>query len=336
MAKRRSFSDLLAESPAARVQQEVPVLNKDELLSHPQEAELLYVPRQSIHRDFKQRYHYDMEQIKAWALSEVKKDGEDKRTWIRSPLWVRPHPTITGEWQLAAGNRRYLSAEVLDIPELLIRVFQFTDKQMREAYLVENTQREDFNPLEEADGILDVLSDELNLPAPEVIRLFYRMQNEKKGRATSNVLGSFEGELLIATINRLSRVSWESFIATRLSLLTKPPEILEAIRDGKIQYTKALAIAKLKDPEARNELLEEAITQALSLTQIQERVAELSTAGTDVELSKPRPLKQRFSATVKRLSVTKVWANPDKAKQLERLLKQLDKLVEDEVAENQE
>jgi ParB family chromosome partitioning protein len=58
----------------------------------------------------------------------------------------------------------------------------------------------------------------------------------------------------------------------RLPLLNLPEDVLSALRSGRIEYTKAKAIASVKDEELRQQLLEDAIANSLSLSQIKEKV----------------------------------------------------------------
>ena len=66
-------------------------------------------------------------------------------------------------------------------------------------------------------------------------------RNEAKGRATHNVMGKPEAVLVEETFNALARGGWQSFVANRLPLLKLPGEVLEAIRSGRLDCTKARA-----------------------------------------------------------------------------------------------
>ncbi len=143
---------------------------------------------------------------------------------------------------------------------------------------VENLQRQDLNSVEETEGILQLLAIELNCSVDRVKLLLYRMKNslEKESRsqgtdtpadnstasapdARGNVSPNPDREKVEAVFASLGKMNWQTFIRTRLPLLKLPPEILEALRQGRIEYTKAKAIAKLKVESARQALLEEAI-----------------------------------------------------------------------------
>ena len=108
----------------------------------------------------------------------------------------------------------------------------------------------------------------------------------------------------------------------RLPLLKLPTELLEALRQGNIAYTKAKAISGVKDAAARNELLENAIANSLSLSQIRELIKELK------PIQQQSELKTRFDATYKQAKQSKeLWQDPKKKKKLESLLSQLEKLI---------
>jgi ParB family chromosome partitioning protein len=101
-----------------------------------------------------------------------------------------------------------------------------------------------------------------------------------------------------------------------------PSEVLEALRTGTIPYTKAQTIARLKDEANRKELLEEAITQNLSVSQIRER---LKAARPPRE--SPQTLKQKMQDLTRRFQKAKAWDDPKKQKRLEKLLLQMETLL---------
>jgi ParB-like chromosome segregation protein Spo0J len=199
-----------------------------------------------------------------------------------------------------------------------------TDDQAVQYALVENLQREDLNPVEETEGLLNLLALRLECDTAEVTSLLYRMENEAKGKITRNVSGNSEASTVEQVFASLGRINWQSFVRTRLPLLKLPDDILEALRSGQLEYTKAKEIAKLKSESERQELLEDAIASSLSLSQIRERI----------KTSQP-PLERgefaaRIDATTKRVKKSKVWENPSKRQRLEFLLKQLEELISSE------
>ena len=262
------------------------------------------------------RRYFDPDKLEQLTIS-VKKLG------ILEPLLVRLlHP---GEYELVAGERRYRAAQKAGLTEIPVVVRELTDEEALQLSLIENLQREDLNPVEETEAILQLLATQLSSSAEEARALLYRMQNEVKGKVTQNVLGSQEGELVKTMFDSLGLMSWESFVSSRLPLLNLPDEVIEALRQGQIEYTKAQAIARLKDNQARQALLFEAIQENLSLKEILERI-RLQRKPQE----KPQSLKIIFKETSNRLQKAKLWNNPEKQQALEKLLKQMEALLAEE------
>jgi ParB family chromosome partitioning protein len=262
------------------------------------------------------RRYFDPEKLEQLTIS-VKKLG------ILEPLLVRLlHP---GEYELVAGERRYRAAQKAGLTEIPVVVRELTDEEALQLSLIENLQREDLNPVEETEAILQLLATQLSSSAQEARALLYRMQNEVKGKVTQNVLGSQEGELVKTMFDSLGLMSWESFVSSRLPLLNLPDEVIEALRQGQIEYTKAQAITRLKDTQARQALLFEAIQENLSLKEILERI-RLQRKPQE----KLQSLKIIFKETSNRLQKAKFWDNPEKQKALEKLLKQMEALLAEE------
>ena len=64
-----------------------------------------------------------------------------------------------GNYQIIAGERRWRAARLAGLPEIPVRVMQADDRSVSELALVENLQREDLNPLEEARGYQKLMDD---------------------------------------------------------------------------------------------------------------------------------------------------------------------------------
>ncbi len=295
-SKLRGVAALLGETPAAAAQ--VVAISS------------IRLPQQQPRR------YFDPEKLEQLTIS-VKKLG------ILEPLLVRLlHP---GEYELVAGERRYRAAQKAGLTEIPVVVRELTDEEALQLSLIENLQREDLNPLEETEAILQLLATQLSSRAEEARALLYRMQNEVKGKVTQNVLGSQEGELVKTMFDSLGLMSWESFVSSRLPLLNLPDEVIEALRQGRIEYTKAQAIARLKDAQARQALLFEAIQENLSLKEILSRIRALLKPH-----SRPQSLKTLFKETSSRLQKAKFWDNPEKQQALEKLLEQMEALLAEE------
>ncbi len=150
------------------------------------------------------------------------------------------------------------------------------------------------------------------------------MQKEAKGKTAHNVVGYSEIQTVESVFSALGLLSWESFVNHRLPLLNLPEEVLEALRQGQIEYTKAQAIARVKDAAQRQSLLEKAIANNLSLTEIKEGIAQLKakTSGDSTP-----SLKNRADDAYKQLKRSKVWDDPKKRKQIEKLVAMLEALA---------
>jgi len=260
------------------------------------------------------RRYFDPQAMQS-LLESVKSEG------ILQPLLVRP---VGDKYELVAGERRYRAAREANLTEVPITVREMSDEQAIQYALTENLQREDLNPIEETEGILDLLALRLRCNREEVCSLLYRMENEAKGKVTRNVSGNSEVEIIEKVFTELGKISWKSFIRTRLPLLKLPADILEALRSGLIEYTKSKEIAKLKSEEERAELLEAAISIPLSLSEIQREVK------TKLISTKSPSLQTRLENTYKQVRKSKVWENPQKQDKLESLLNELQALITEE------
>lgn len=278
------------------------------------------------------RRYFDETAMKKLGLS-IQQHG------ILQPLLVRP--LSTGGYELVAGERRYRAATELKLKEVPVVIRELNNQEAIQLALIENLQREDLNPIEETEGILQLLCVRLAITVDEVISQLYRLNNEVTGLVNHNVMvnsdertnhnvmvNSQEAIVIQEVFESLGRMGWESFVKNRLPLLKLPQEILEALRSGKLAYTKALALARVKDESARNQLLSEAIVQNFSLGQIKERVKLLQTQSPSG--SSPESLPQRLKTAYQQIKKSKVWEDPKKRRQLEQLLARLEALTKDE------
>jgi ParB family chromosome partitioning protein len=96
---------------------------------------------------------------------------------------------------------------------------------------------------------------------------------KRKLELTENVSRQLEKvESLLAGIGRFNT---ESFRTSRLPLLNLPADVLEVLRSGQLEYTKARAIARVGDEQTRKQLLEDAIAYNLSLNEIKRKMAKI-------------------------------------------------------------
>lgn len=263
------------------------------------------------------RRYFDPQKLEQLTQS-VKAHG------ILENLLIRPLEGKEGMYELVAGERRYRAAIAAELTEVPVSIRELSDEEALSIALVENLQREDLNPVEETEGIITLLAIELKESPETVISLLHKMDNEQKGKVTNNVIGNDRKQKIESIFANLGQ-NWQSFVSNRLPLLKLPDEILEVLRQGKIAYTKARAIAKVADEQQRNNLIDEAVTKNLSLTQIKEKLGAFAT--NDDSVSSP---STQVKTITSRLNRSKLWSkNPKKWKQVQSWLQKIENLLED-------
>lgn len=84
------------------------------------------------------------------ALSELAESI--RKNGIMQPIIVRPSPKNKGKYEIVAGERRWRAAQLASLQEVPVIIREIPDKQALELALVENIQRQDLSPIEEANG----------------------------------------------------------------------------------------------------------------------------------------------------------------------------------------
>ncbi len=246
---------------------------------------------------------------------------------ILQPLLVRP--LTTGKYELIAGERRYRAAQTIGLEEVPAIVKQLSDQEALQVSLLENLQREDLNPIEETEAILELLSMRLESSKEEIISLLNHVANLQKQNLeiTNNVVRSRWEKLeeLFAVVGRLTP---DSFRSHRLPLLNLPDDILNALRQGQVEYTKARIIAQLKHEEQRGELLANTIQKNLSVREIKQQIQVIKS---DKNSEEAQTLPLRVKALYKKVKQSKSWEDPKKAKALEKLLNQIEMLINESI-----
>lgn len=160
---------------------------------------------------------------------------------ILQPVLVRPIPSKPGYFQVVAGERRWRAATRVGLEQLPVIVRDIDDKQTLEIALVENVQRSELNPLEEAQAY-ERLMNEFSLSQKEVA--------ERVGKDRASV----------ANISRLLKL---------------PKEVQEFLRQGKISVGHAKAILTVKEPNAQLSLAKKAIAEDLSVRALESVVGRV-------------------------------------------------------------
>ncbi|MBQ2697522.1 MAG: ParB/RepB/Spo0J family partition protein [Clostridia bacterium] len=144
-----------------------------------------------------------------------------------------------GRYQLVAGERRWRAARMAGLTELPVQIRELTEQQILEVALVENLQREDLNPIEQAEGYRR-LADSFSLTQEEIA--------QRVGRSRSAV-------------------------ANTLRLLALPETVRDMVREGMLSEGHGRAVAALPDEVALT-LAQRAAEQQLSVRQLERLAAQ--------------------------------------------------------------
>ena len=150
---------------------------------------------------------------------------------VVQPLTVRELPT--GYYQIIAGERRWRAARLANLREVPAVIIEADDKKTMELALIENLQRQDLNPVEEALGYRSLMED-------------YGLTQEE----TAKQVGK-------------SRPA----VANALRLLGLCPEVLEMVRYGQLSAGHARAVLTLKTEKAQKDAANKIINLGLSVRQ---------------------------------------------------------------------
>ena len=150
---------------------------------------------------------------------------------VIQPLTVREMPN--GYFQIIAGERRWRAARMAGISDVPVVVIEADDKKAMELALIENLQRQDLNPVEEAMGYQSLI-EEYGLTQEETA--------ERVGKSRPAV-------------------------ANTLRLLSLTPEVLEKLKNGLLTAGHARAILTLKSEKKQLEAAQKIISLALSVRQ---------------------------------------------------------------------
>lgn len=243
---------------------------------------------------------------------------------VLQPIVVRE--MAMGRYQIVVGERRFRATRQAGLETIPAIVKSFDDQSTQLLALVENLQRTDLNPLEETDALLKLLATVLEKPVPDVVETLTALSNEDRGRARHSAVATEERTSIERIFAELGRFSVRSFVAHRLPLLNLPEDILNYVRQGQLDYTKATAVSRIKDRQERAELISEILINNLSLREVQQRVAQGATQAALVEDGKV--LSRQYASLGRRLSKSPALRDKKKVQRIQNLLLQLEKLLD--------
>lgn len=203
------------------------------------------------------RTNFKREELEELSAS-IQKDG------LLQPILVRP--LEDGTYQIIAGERRWQASKMAGLRQVPIRVKEASDDKALELALIENIQRSDLNPIEEAYGYRRMM-ERLNMTQAEVA------QAMSKGRST---------------------------VANALRLLELPEEAQQLLFEEKITAGHARAILSIPTKEGRERLTRKLVEEKLSVREA-EALARLF-SGKKNENAKPKtPMPKEYRKVARTL-----------------------------------
>lgn len=158
---------------------------------------------------------------------------------ILQPLLVRPHPTLPDRYQIVAGERRWRAAQAVPLHEVPVLIRRLDDREAAAAALVENLQRTDLDPIEEAEGLRRLIET-------------HGITQEEAGR----MIGKSRAH-----------------VANTLRLLNLPKPVQVHLREGRLTAGHARALLAAADPVA---LAERILAEGLSVRQTEALAASIT------------------------------------------------------------
>ena len=198
-----------------------------------------------------------------------------KANGILQPIIVRK--TKDEKFEIIAGERRWRAAQLAGLHELPAIIRSFTDKEALELAIIENVQREDLNPIEEAQGYARLVN-EFNLSQQQVA------ERVGKERAT---------------------------VANLLRILILPSTVKEQIENGTLSLGHAKVLLSLSSSDQQIEMGKKAISEKWSVRKLEKAIADLGktenkSEKADVDIDVSRRLIQGLSEELQKSLGTKV------------------------------
>ena len=178
------------------------------------------------------------------------------------PITARRLPS--GYYQIIAGERRWRAARMAGLSEVPVRVIEADDRRTAELALVENLQREDLNPIEEAKGYKTLIED-------------YGLTQEEAAKSVGR-----------------SRPA----VTNAIRLLSLSPAVLKMVEQGQLSAGHARALIPINDGSKQLAAAEEVIKKNLSVRKTEQLAAKLVREKEDEEAADDGKISVDYSAEV--------------------------------------
>ena len=192
------------------------------IVNETKDSDIVEIPLTEIRSNpYQPRKEFDEQSLREFAES-IKEHG------VIQPIIVKK--SIKG-YEIIAGERRTRASKMAGKETIPAIIREFTDQEMMEIALIENIQREDLNPIEEAEALAKIIESN-NMTQEEAAKKFGKSR---------------------------------SYITNILGLLSLPEKTKKYVREGKISMGHARVLSKLSDPNQINELANLIIEEGLSV-----------------------------------------------------------------------
>lgn len=181
-----------------------------------------------IPNSFQPRKNFDSEKLAELAAS-IKEHG------VLQPVIVRPH---SNGYELVVGERRLRASKILGLEKIPAVIKTLSDQEMTEIALIENIQRQNLNPVEEAKA--------------------YKRLVEEFGMTQEEVS------------KRLGKS--RPFVANYIRILNLPPNILDFLEEEKISFGHARALLGIEDNKIQLEIANQVVNKQLSVRETEQLV----------------------------------------------------------------
>lgn len=244
---------------------------------------------------------------------------------VLEPILVRPK--VDGSYETVSGERRWRSCCDLGLETIPAIVREMSDEMALEAALIAHLLNEEITAIEQTESILSLLSLHLNVSVEDVKTGLYKANNSKiRGTENSRIFSTEEIETVSNILGEFG-MKLSSFVSNRLPMLNLAPEILEAVRQGKLSPTNAVILNR-QHSELHSELVEQAegLTKEDVMALVKEVVLDHSDGKSVPEPSLSDQVFARIKSVRKKKTLLKSTKVQKKLEQIDKILQEIEKM----------
>lgn len=199
---------------------------------------------------FQPREIFDEKALKELAVS-IKEHG------VIQPIIVR---NVNGKYEIIAGERRYKASALAGMTKIPAIIRNLDDKESSKVALLENLQRKNLNPIEEARTYQKILE-----------------------------IDQMTQEELAKTMGKS-----QSAVANKIRLLSLPDEVQSALLKEQISERHARSLLNITDPKKQKDMLKKVIDNKMSVRQLEEEIKMTTQKENEIKISEPEDIKPTF------------------------------------------